>query len=111
NIRHATREVSRSAEFVTNSIEELGEMTEQVSTASREQAQGVHGIVRSIEDIRTMADEMANVAIQQRQDSRDIEMAVESVADMSKQIFDEMDARSVQSQTVIRQLKQLKETE
>ena len=111
NIRHATREVSRSAEFVTNSIEELGEMTEQVSTASREQAQGIHGIVRSIEDIRTMADEMANVTIQQRQDSRDIEMAVESVADMSTRIFDEMDARNAQSQTVIRQLKQLKETE
>lgn len=111
NIRHATREVSRSAEFVTQSIEELGEMTDQVSTASREQAQGTHGIVRSIEDIREMADEMANVAIQQRQDSRDIETAVESVADMAGQIFNEMDARSEQSRSVINQLKQFKETE
>jgi methyl-accepting chemotaxis protein len=111
NIRHATREVSRSAEFVTQSIEELGEMTEQVSTASREQAQGTHGIVRSIEDIREMADEMADVAIQQRQDSRDIETAVESVADMADRIFDEMDARSEQSRMVINQLKQFKETD
>lgn len=111
NIRHATREVSRSAEFVTHSIEELGEMTDQVSTASREQAHGTHGIVRSIEDIREMADEMANVAIQQRQDSRDIETAVESVADMADQIFGEMDARSEQSRSVIKQLNQLKETE
>lgn len=111
NIRHATREVSRSAEFVTQSIEELGEMTEQVSTASREQAQGTHGIVRSIEDIRDMADEMANVAIQQRQDSRDIETAVESVADMANRIFGEMDARSEQSRQVINQLRQFKETE
>ncbi len=111
SIRHATREVSRSAEFVTHSIEELGEMTDQVSTASREQAHGTHGIVRSIEDIRAMADEMANVAIQQRQDSRDIETAVESVADMALQIFQEMDARSEQSRTVIRQLQELKETE
>jgi len=111
NIRHATREVSRSAEFVTQSIEELGEMTDQVSTASREQAQGTHGIVRSIEDIRDMADEMANVAIQQRQDSRDIETAVESVADMAERIFDEMDARSEQSRVVISQLRQFKETD
>ncbi len=111
SIRHATREVSRSAEFVTHSIEELGEMTEQVSTASREQALGTHGIVRSIEDIREMADDMANVAIQQRQDSRDIETAVESVADMAERIFDEMDARSEQSSSVINQLKQFKETE
>jgi len=111
SIRHATREVSRSAEFVTQSIEELGEMTEQVSTASREQAQGTHGIVRSIEDIRDMADEMANVAIQQRQDSRDIETAVESVADMADEIFSEMEARSVQSRAVIRQLRQFKDTE
>lgn len=111
NIRHATREVSRSAEFVTQSIEELGEMTEQVSSASREQAQGTHGIVRSIEDIRDMADEMANVAIQQRQDSRDIETAVESVADMANRIFGEMDARSEQSRQVINQLKQFKETD
>ncbi len=109
SIRHATAEVSRSAEFVTHSIEELGEMTEQVSTASREQAQGTHGIVRSIEDIRNMADEMANVAIQQRQDSRDIEAAVESVAEMAGQIFQEMDARSEQSRSVIKQLQQLKD--
>lgn len=111
NIRHATREVSRSAEFVTQSIEELGEMTDQVSTASREQAQGTHGIVRSIEEIRGMADEMANVAIQQRQDSRDIETAVESVADMAERIFDEMDARSEQSGLVISQLKQFRDAE
>lgn len=111
NIRHATREVSRSAEFVTQSIEELGEMTDQVSSASREQALGTHGIVRSIEDIRDMTDEMASVAVQQRQDSRDIEAAVESVADMAKQIFDEMDARSEQSQLVINQLNQFRETE
>lgn len=111
NIRHATREVSRSAEFVTQSIEELGEMTDQVSTASREQAKGTHGIVRSIEDIREMADEMAKVAIQQRQDSSDIEAAVVSVADMADQIFDEMDARSEQSRSVISQLKQFRETD
>ncbi|NOY12182.1 MAG: GAF domain-containing protein [Deltaproteobacteria bacterium] len=111
SIRHATREVSRSAEFVTQSIEELGEMTEQVSTASHEQAQGTHGIVRSIEDIREMADEMAHVAIQQRQNSRDIEAAVESVADMAEQIFNEMDARSEQSRLVINQLNQFKETD
>ena len=110
SIRHATREVSKSAEFVTQSIEELGEMTDQVSTASREQAQGTHGIVRSIEDIRDMADEVASVAIQQRQDSKDIEAAVESVADMANRIFDEMEARSEQSQQVIEQLKQFKET-
>ncbi len=109
SIRHATREVSRSAEFVTQSIEELGEMTDQVSTASREQSQGTHGIVRSIEDVRDMADEVANIAIQQRQDSRDIESAVESVAAMANQIFDEMEIRSQQSRVVIEQLKQFKE--
>jgi len=111
SIRNATREVSRSAEFVTQSIEELGEMTDQVSTASQEQAHGIHGIVRSIEEIRNMADEMAKVAIQQRQDSRDIEAAVESVADMAMRIFSEMDARSEESRSVIRQLQQFKETE
>ena len=110
SIRHATREVSRSAEFVTQSIEELGEMTDQVSTASREQASGTHGIVRSIEEIQDMADEVASVAIQQRQDSRDIEVAVESVAEMANRIFDEMEARSKQSQHVIAQLKQFQET-
>ena len=110
SIRNATREVSRSAEFVTQSIEELGDMTDQVSTASREQASGTHGIVRSIEEIQDMADEVANVAIQQRQDSRDIEVAVESVADMANRIFDEMEARSKQSQYVIAQLKQFQET-
>ena len=111
SIRHATREVSRSAEFVTQSIEELGDMTDQVSTASREQAQGTHGIVRSIEDIRDMADEVAEVAIQQRQDSKDIEAAVESVAEMASQIFDEMAARSKQSQVIIEQLRRFKETD
>ena len=60
---------------------------------------------------RDMTDEVANVAVRQRQDSKDIEAAVESVADMTNRIFEEMEARSKQSQVVIEQLKQFNEAD
>ncbi len=110
-IRKSTREVSTSAEFVTHSIEELGEMTEQVSTASREQIQGTRSIVRSIEDVRQMAEDMAGATMQQSKNSEIIENAVDSVSDMANKIFVSMEKRRKQSQTVISRLQQLKETD
>ncbi len=110
-IRQSTREVSTSAEFVTRSIEELGEMTDQVSSASREQIQGTRSIVRSIEDVRHMAEDMAGATLQQRRNSEVIENAVDSVSDMALKIFSSMEERREQSQIVIGRLQQLKESD
>ncbi|WP_020676334.1 methyl-accepting chemotaxis protein [Geopsychrobacter electrodiphilus] len=108
-IRQATREVSTSAEFVTRSIEELGNMTEQVSSASREQAQGARSIVRAIEDVRHMTEGMVDATLQQRQNSDAIEGAVDSVSELAMLIFNDMEKRRDQSRNVIDRLKQIQE--
>jgi methyl-accepting chemotaxis protein len=109
DIRKATEEVSHSAEYVSQSIEELGEMASQVSLAFREQAQGTRSIVQSIEEVKNMADDMVVATAQQEKDTRDIEKGVDSVQTMADRIFSEMDERRRQSQDVVERLERIKQ--
>ncbi|KIH75784.1 methyl-accepting chemotaxis sensory transducer with GAF sensor [Geoalkalibacter ferrihydriticus] len=108
-IRSATQEVAHSAEYVTKSIEELGEMAGQVSMAFREQAQGSHSIVKSIEEITNMADDMVVATAKQEKDTREIESGVDSVQQMATRIFSEMEDRRKQSAEVVERLERLKQ--
>jgi methyl-accepting chemotaxis protein/uncharacterized coiled-coil protein SlyX len=108
DIRKATQEVARSAESVTRSIEELGEMVAQVSLASKEQANGTRSITQSIEEVKNMADNMAKATGKQLKDTQDIESAVISVGEMVTRIFDEMEERQKGSREVIENLERLK---
>ena len=107
-IGSATQEVAHSAQYVSKSIEELGEMATQVSLAFREQAQGTRSIVKSIEEIKSMADDMAVATVKQEKDTRDIESGVDSVQQMAQRIFSEMDERRKQSGEVVERLERLK---
>ncbi|WP_305043013.1 methyl-accepting chemotaxis protein [Geoalkalibacter sp.] len=108
-IRSATQEVAHSAEYVSKSIEELGEMAAQVSLAFREQAQGTRSIVKSIEDVKNMAEDMVVATAKQEKDTRDIETGVESVQEMAERIFSEMEGRRKQSREVVERLERLKQ--
>ncbi len=109
DIRKSTQEVAHSAEYVSQSIEELGEMASQVSAAFREQAQGTHSIVQSIEEVRSMTEDMVVATAKQEKETREIESGVDSVQDMANRIFNEMEARRKESQTVVKRLAQLRE--
>jgi len=109
DIRRSTREVVHSVESVSRSIEELGEMSAQVSIASREQVQGTRSIVQSIERVKFMADEMVDATERQRQNTTNIESAVGMVSDMAKMIFAEMEERKQGSREVIERLERLKQ--
>ncbi|MDO3379600.1 methyl-accepting chemotaxis protein [Geoalkalibacter halelectricus] len=109
-IRGATQEVAHSAEYVTKSIEELGEMAGQVSLAFREQVQGTQSIVKSIAEITNMADDMVVATAKQEKDTRDIESGVESVQEMAARIFAEMEDRRKQSAEVVERLERLKQS-
>lgn len=108
DIRKATQEVSKSAEFVTRSIEKLGEMSGQVSLASQEQSHGIRSISNSIEEVKTMADDMVSATEKQKQNTREIESAVASVSQMITRIFSEMEARQMAGREVIERLERLK---
>lgn len=108
DIRKATQEVSKSAEFVTRSIEKLGEMSGQISLASQEESQGIRSIVKSIEEVKTMADDMVTATEKQKQNTHEIESAAASVSQMMTRIFSEMEARQVVSRDVIERLERLK---
>jgi methyl-accepting chemotaxis protein len=108
-IRKATREVARAVESVSRSIEDLGEMSGQVTVASREQAQGTRSIVQSIEEIMNMADEMVESTERQRRSTQDIERAANLVTDMVRQIFSAMEERQAGSREVVESLQRLKE--
>ncbi len=107
-IRRATQEVVHSAEYVSQSIGELGEMASQVSLAFREQAQGTRSIVRSIEEIRNMAEDMVVATAKQEKDTHDIEAGTDSVKAMAERIFAEMEERRQQSAEVVERLEHLK---
>jgi methyl-accepting chemotaxis protein len=104
----ATREVASSVESVSRSIEELGEMSAQVSIASREQVQGTRSIAKSIEQVKSMADDMVAATEKQRNNTTDIESAVTLVSDMANRIFSEMEERRQGSLEVIESLERLK---
>ncbi len=108
DIRKATQEISRSVDSVSRSIEELGEMTAQVSVASREQAQGTRSIVKSVEDVKNMADDMVNATLKQRRNTAEIETAVGAVSSIVQRIFKEMEERRVGSRELIEKLERLK---
>lgn len=108
DIRKATREVAKAVESVSRSIEDLGEMSAQVSVASREQAQGTRSIVQSIEEVVNMADDMADATGRQQQYTRDIESAAQLVTEMVGQIFRAMEARQAGSREVLERLERLK---
>lgn len=109
DIRKSTREISESVVGVSHSIEELGEMSLQVSRASREEANGAKSIVAAVEEVRAMADDMVNATSQQTENTRQIETSVDRVSDMAQRIFDEMDDRRKGSLQVIDDLRRLKE--
>jgi methyl-accepting chemotaxis protein len=108
-IRRATQEVGRSAEFVTRSIEQLGEMSSHISLSSREQTHGIRSIVKSIEEIKNMVDDMAEATDRQKQNTMEIEGAVTAVSDMAKRIFTELEERQQGSGEVIERLERLKQ--
>jgi len=108
DIRKATKEVAHSVEAVNRSIEELGEMSAQVSIASREQVQGTRSIARSIEQVKSMADDMVTATERQRENTSEIESAVTLVSDMASRIFAEMEERKQGSLEVIDRLERLK---
>jgi methyl-accepting chemotaxis protein len=109
DIRKATQEVSKSADFVTRSIEKLGEMSGQVSLASQEQSQGIRSIVKAIEEVKTMADDMVGATEKQEMNTREIESAAASVSQMITRIFFEMEARQEVSRDVIERLERIKQ--
>ena len=109
DIRKATREVSRAAESVSRSIEDLGEMSGQVSVASREQAQGTRSIVHSIEEVMNMADDMVEATNRQQQYTFEIEKAANLVSNMVKQIFQALEERQAGSREVVDRLERLKQ--
>jgi methyl-accepting chemotaxis protein len=108
DIRKATQEVSKSAEFVTQSIEKLGEMSSQITLASREQAQGTRSIVRSIEEVKAMAEDVVLATDKQKQNTSDIESGVNLVSQMVKRIFAEMEDRQKGSREVLERLERLR---
>ncbi len=108
DILRATREVARAVDSVSHAIEDLGEMSTQVSVASREQAQGTRSIVRSIEEVKTMADDMVEATARQQHYTRDIEAAVNLVSGMMGKIFAAMEARQAGSKDLVRSLESLK---
>jgi methyl-accepting chemotaxis protein len=108
DILRATREVARAVDSVSHSIEDLGEMSTQVSVASREQANGTRSIVRSIEEVKAMADDMVEATARQQHYTRDIEGAVSQVSGMMGKIFAAMEARQVGSQDLVKRLESLK---
>ncbi|BCA79457.1 methyl-accepting chemotaxis protein [Desulfuromonas sp. AOP6] len=107
-IRKATEEVSKSADFVTGSIERLGEMAAHISQASKEQSQGTRSIAQSIEEIKTMADEMAEATDRQKTHTKDIETAVGSVSNIAGRIFSAIEERQKGSREVIESLERLR---
>jgi methyl-accepting chemotaxis protein len=109
NIRKATQEVASSVQSVSVSIEELGEISSQVTLASRGQAHGTRSIVHSIEEVKNMADTMSAETEKQQKNMRDIEHAIAAVSEMVRQIFLEMEERRQESRGVIDQLECFKE--
>ncbi len=109
DIRKSTQEISQSVVGVNKSIEELGEMSAQVSRASREEAQGTKSIVSAVEEVRSMTDDMVVATSRQTENTKQIETSVDRVSDMAQRIFDEMDDRRKGSLQVIEDLRSLKE--
>ncbi len=110
DIRKSTQEISQSVIGVSNSIEELGEMSAQVSRASREEASGAKSIVTAVEEVRSMTDDMVASTSRLTGNNSQIEDSVTRVSDMARRIFDEMEDRRKGSAQVIEDLRRLKES-
>jgi methyl-accepting chemotaxis protein len=109
-IMTATREQSKSVQFVTRSIEDISTMTSQISNASKEQNISVKSIVQAINSIKDLSQEMVKSTAKQAEGGTEIRRSLESVTDMIRQIYDDMEKRHLDSNEVVGELEMLKRT-
>jgi methyl-accepting chemotaxis protein len=108
-ILKATQEQVRSSQFVSQSIEELGQMSGQVSISMREQTQAITRIVQNIEEVKSMAEEMAAATSKNLIDTQNIHKAVDEVEGMAGHIFSETEKRQDQAGEMIQQVKSMRD--
>lgn len=109
-IKQSTEEQVLSVQTVARSMEDVSTMTSQISNASKDQARATRSIVRAIETIRDMAYEMVQSTSRQVDDGRRISTTVTSASSLVQGLFDNMEARRVQSLEVVEELESMKST-
>jgi len=107
-IRHATREQTRSTHLVSESFADLERLTHQAAEAFQEQTEGLHRIIRAVEEIKTKAAEVASATQRQEQETVRIDKEVDTVSATTAKVFTEMKQRQEASQEVLSQVDQFR---
>ncbi len=101
-IRLATQEQIKGTQLVSDSIEDLGEMVSQTAAASRQQAVALPQIVEAVEKVKAMAESVSRLTTSHQDDVHDVNTTVESIAGMIDGLFQDIEHRAVQNQTLLR---------
>ncbi|NJD89996.1 MAG: chemotaxis protein, partial [Geobacter sp.] len=107
-IKLATREQSTGVDLVTRSIEDVSSMTSRIFTVSKEQANATRSIAQSIATIRQMAEDMVASTAGQVRGGKDIRKSVDGVAMMVHDIFNDLESRKAESDSVVKELEVMK---
>jgi len=107
-IRHATREQTRSTHLVSESFANLENLTHQVAEAIQEQSEGMHRIIKAVTEIQAKASEVASATQRQEKETLRIDKEVDTVADTTAKIFTEVDKRRAASRDVFAQVDQFR---
>lgn len=107
-IKLATREQSTGVDLVTRAIEDVSAMTSRIFNVSKEQANATRSIVQSIATIRQMAEDMVAATAGQVRGGKDIRKSVDGVAMMVHDIFNDLESRKAESDSVVKELEVMK---
>ncbi|MNK60068.1 Methyl-accepting chemotaxis protein McpB [compost metagenome] len=78
-IQQATQEQSRAAVQITQAVDAMNRLTQQVSVATREQAKGSEQIITAVEAMNRMTREVSVATLEQKKGGDQVVMAVESI--------------------------------
>jgi methyl-accepting chemotaxis protein len=109
-IKLATEEQAQSVQTVAHSMEDISSMTSQIFNGSKDQTKATRSIVKAVETIKEMAHEMASSTATQVEDGRKIRHTAEAVSNMVERMFEDMEARRIQSAEVVKELESMKST-
>lgn len=107
-IKLATREQSIGVDLVTRSIEDVSAMISKIFNVSKEQANATRSIAQSITTIKKMAEEMAAATAGQVRGGKDIRKSVDGVAMMVHDIFNDLESRKSESNSVVDELEMMR---
>lgn len=108
-IVHATQEQSRGSRQITDSINQVTSMLEQITTAIRQQNEGTRQLAKAAEDMKEIAAQGKLGTAEQAKGSRQINLSMEQIRMMIERISQAIHEQTLQSQTVLQAVGQVRE--